>query len=383
MSSQRWLIDGGVAAGLAFALLMVIVIDKLLSQPGGGNTGGPDGPTVLSRPMKLGVTESHRDLKTGLPWDDMGKLLGELGVGYPFKEIPVKDLLDESKLKEYDVLFFTCGPGGAHKDSIEPGLVDNLKRFVAAGGTLYASDWRYECIALAFPEFARPKLAQPGLDGTVQARVVDAGLRDLLGETVPLKFDLDQWKPAAFGGDRVQVLMEGEYELQFANAKAKAPLLVKFQFGKGTVIFTSFHNEKQNSAVEKKLLKYLVFSAVTAKLESEVNQNMLKGGFSPRKSNLLSASSGDESVTKTYKMLNPGKLRFVLAFDKPFDKPGARLKLTVRTPDGQTLEKTGDSTLTIEAESTVAGDWTYTVTALSVPYQDFPFTLNVGEGKEK
>ena len=154
----------------------------------------------------------------------------------------------------------------------------------------------------------------------------------------------------------------------------EAPLLLKFSFDKGTVIFTSFHNEKQNSAVETKLLKYLVFSAVTAQIENEVHSTMLKGGFSPEKSNLFSAS-GKAEITNVYQSKKAGKVRFSLGFQEQ----GARLKLTVTSPEGKKREETGTSTIVIEETCPSAGAWRYTVEALTVPFPDFPFTLTVGE----
>ena len=74
---------------------------------------------------------------------------------------------------------------------------------------------------------------------------------------------------------------------------------MKFKEGQGTVIFTSFHNEAQNSRQEEGLLKYLVFSAVTAKEQEVADKAMLSGGFSPAKRSLISHSSGQPSVTKT------------------------------------------------------------------------------------
>jgi uncharacterized protein YfaP (DUF2135 family) len=82
-------------------------------------------------------------------------------------------------------------------------------------------------------------------------------------------------------------------------------------------------------------------------------------------------------VSNTYTSKKAGKVRFILRFDEQ----GARLKLTVAGPDGIHREAEGTSTVVIE-ENGAAGDrWTYTVTALSVPFPDFPFWLTVGEAQ--
>jgi hypothetical protein len=374
--SNTFLLDAGIAAGLAVALLLVIALDKLIPGPARATSNplititNSNKASGESKPLKLAVTPTQDDKKNG-KWDDMPRFLDFLGTGFPYTMYPIQDLRDDKKLEKYDVLFLTCARGQP-----EPSYTSNLRDFVRKGGTLYASDWRYEWVAQAFPDVTALHLLGNGRAGWVTAKVVDPGLRDILGPSIRLYFNLSLWKTAAFAGRRVKVLLEAEYEKdeKDGGGTAVAPLLVEFQSGKGTVIFTSFHNEKKNYDVEKKLLKYLVFSAITAKTQTQVTQTMIKGGFSPQKSNLLSASS-DNKIEQTYHSKKGGKIRFVLGFE---DR-GATLKLTVVGPDGKTYEQTGNSTISIDVVNAQAGDYRYTVTALSVPHPDFPFTLTVGE----
>ncbi len=370
-------LDTLVAGGLGLALLFVIGLDRLL--PSHEDAAAPMELTPAPAPprakqLRLAVSQTTKDV-----WDDMAKLLDGLGKGYKYELVPVKsqtaglnDLYDPKKYDDFDVLFLTCSSVGN-----DQAVAENIRQFVARGGTLYASDWRFMVAAKAFPDMVNKQAVGEGKDQQLVAEVVDPGLQDALGtQRVPLKFDLDQWKTAAFGGDRVKVLMKAKYRTQ-QDTWSETPLLVKFAFDKGTVIFTSFHNESQNSEIEQKLLKYLVFHAVTAQLESEVHQTMLRGGFSPQKSNLLSAS-GKAEMKHTYQSKKAGsKVSFILGFQEQ----GARLKLTVVSPDGKTQEKEGTSTIVVEHTSPVAGLWHYTVTALEVPFPDFPFTLTVGEAQ--
>ena len=99
---------------------------------------------------------------------------------------------------------------------------------------------------------------------------------------------------------------------------------MKFPFEEGAVIFTSFHNEAQNSRTELELLRYLVFTTVNAQLDASVERTMVRGGFSPVERNLLSASSTEQSLTETYECRGGKSLQFVLGFE---DR-GARLRLT-------------------------------------------------------
>jgi hypothetical protein len=306
----------------------------------------------------------------------MSKLLRELGQGYRFDEVePVALLQNPQKLDNYDVLFLTCAPAGQE-------LRDVLQRFVTRGGTLYASDWRYEAVAAAFPEFVDRTSLGEGTKQEVLAEVVDPGLRDFVGPTIPLRFDLPRWKTAGFGGPRVTVLIRGRYQRQQfpqdqVGVPAVAPLLVKFQVGKGTVIFTSFHNEKQNSAVETKLLHYLVFTLVVADIDARVQASIEEAGFAPQKSNLLSTPRENPTVARTYQNAKRGPLRFSLGFRNA----GAKLRLHLKSPEGQTYTWEGTSTVTLEVPQAAPGEWHYSVTALELPYENFPFTVTVSEKK--
>jgi hypothetical protein len=377
--THKWLIDLGVAGGLALALLLVIGLDRILPQvaeEGSVMVITENGPSTAAQPPRMAMTPSTVELGYGA-WESMGELLDGLGEGYRYQHIPLEDLLESEKLAKLDILFFTCGK--ELNDNFR--LQQNLREFVAKGGTLYASDWRYDCLKYAFHEYQKPEWAAHGQRGDVTASVRDTGLRDVFGDTVQLHFDLPYWKSAGFGAAGVEALMVGNFTtavpqgaVAASGPRVTAPLLVRFHHGKGTVIFTSFHNEKGNSDTSRKLLKYLVFSVVTAKENANVTQSLIKGGFSPSKSNLMSASAGDPQVSQTYYHKKQGKLRFVLAFGE-----GARLRLEVEGPGGVRHEQSGTSTFTIEVPDAAAGDWRYTVTAQQVPYANFPFTLTVAE----
>ena len=149
-------------------------------------------------------------------------LLKELGDGYKFDIVTEKQLLArEKKLSDYDVLFLTCAGGGEQ-------LKDDLRDFVANGGVLYASDWRYDAVAMAFPEMVEDKLRDAGGKQELNAQVVDPALRDVIGDSIHLNFDMAEWKTAAFGGPRVKTLIKGRYEIDRKKGQyAVAPLMVK------------------------------------------------------------------------------------------------------------------------------------------------------------
>lgn len=390
-------VDTALAAGLVLVLGIVFAIDR--QKPTEETSANQvqlqtveqtaeEPPAEPVRKLRLGVTP-----RPGEGYDNMGKLLDSLGEGYKFTSFPLEDLQNGENLTKYDVIFLTCSGvpqswlGKRIGDSQRKGaglfepneevlkqVSDNLRSFVEGGGTLYASDLHYNLVAKAFADVARPEQGQEGKTQELTAQVVDDGLRELIGGEMPLEFDQAGWYPAAFEGKDVTVYLRGKYATDAGDTQT-APLMVRFPEHDGTVIFTSFHNEKQNSETELKLLRYLVFSAVTAEVETKVQRTMVQGGFSPAKRNLFSASSSEQSATSVYHADKPGHLQFVLGFQNA----GAQLKLTVVAPDGSKREQQAGSTITIDVPDAEAGDWKYTVTAVKLPSDNFPFTVTVGQ----
>src|SRR5262249_50653263 len=160
------------------------------------------------------------------------------------------ELIDLARIAQYDAVFLTCGESTG---APAPALTKALRAYVEQhGGTLYASDLRYDILKTAFPEFVDVKTEAQGGQKNLVGAVEDPDLRDVLGAQMPLHFDLEGWRPAAFSGPAVTTYLKGSFQIN-GGVTIEAPLLIKFPCGKGAVLFTSFHNEKQNSELEKKL----------------------------------------------------------------------------------------------------------------------------------
>ncbi len=430
-------LDGGVAVALAISLGLVFAADRFTPA-----RVVPDQPPVVVTPheeesarvtlrprqphLVSGRDQPNEEESAPVPlrlavtppnYDDMGKLLRELGEGYKFTDIHLEDLEDGAKLANFDVVFFTCGTGapgwftgeamgaagrpGVQTLRFDPAALERLRvalrAFVEKGGTLYASDWRLTYLRIIFPELAEGGVVESGAAQTLTADVVDPGLRERIGSTVELKFDLPDWMPARLNARGATEYLRGRYRTnatgetiesgQPANSSAttghrpnstgetvESPLLVRVPFGQGAIIFTSFHNEKVNSELETKLLQFLVFTAVTAKETQKSRSTMLTGGFVPRSESLLDASPSNPKVTQTYEHNKRGKLRFALSFNNQ----GARLKLSVKGPNGVALDKEGTSTFSIDVDNAETGRWSYTITALKLPHEHFPYSLTIG-----
>ncbi|MFM7072375.1 MAG: hypothetical protein ACKO38_11360 [Planctomycetota bacterium] len=371
-----WLIDIALALFLGGVLLAVFAVDAVLARlspktPAGSTlveSAAPVAAPSVAKRLRLAVTP-HK-------YDDMGRLLNDLGDGYRYDMLRVEDFDKIDELRKYDVVFATCGETPDTWKTASGEGFDAFRRalrtYVEEGGTLYASDWRMQLLMLAFPELIDQEKLKPGDAQEMTAQVVDDGLREVIGPDIHLKFDLPNWYPAAFRGREVKTFLRGTYAAQ--GSRVDSPLLVRIPVGRGSIVFTSFHNEKQNSRTELELLKYLVFATVTARVQTEVAETMLQGGFSSAKQNLLSASAGAPTASSTYKNAAVGALKFVLAFENQ----GAKLRIEVVGPDGSKHVREGIETIQLDIPSAPAGDYRYTVTALQVPFENFPFTVTVG-----
>lgn len=378
----KYVIDAVVGAALLMALMIVFAVDWFISGPARNTLENvrviPGKSPGSAKKLKLAVTKTKEDqdpfTKKIKKWDDMGKLLAKLGDGYGYDELSVDQLIlkhDAKTLSEYDVIFLTC-----HLDTDADILKEPLQTYVANGGILYASDWRYEAVAKAFPDTAAPSLIGDGAAQQIEADIVDPDLREALRRRkIPLKFDLGDWKAAAFGGPSVKILLKGTYKKMKGQEPATAPLMVKFPFNKGTVIFTSFHNEAQNSEIEEQLLQYLVFSLVTAGIDAELNSSLDKEGFKPQGSNLLSTPPNG-SITKEYNNKHVCDLRFGLGFRNE----GYKLRFNIKSPSGKQYTHDCEGTTVLEVSGAEKGTWTYTVEARDA-YANFAFRTTVGEKK--
>jgi hypothetical protein len=397
-------VDVGLGLSLVMALAVVFGIDravekpKPIERPDAGELvviehrpGEKESPTQT---LQLGVTPQRNNPEVKV-WDDMGKLLDSLGEGYKYTSFDPNDLRDIHKLEPYSIIFLTCStaphewldlehplgsgdrPGTtAYRSNkqVSKEIARSVREWVERGGTLYASDKHFDIVEEAFPEFVDRSVVDSPAEQDVEAEVVDSGLKEAIGPHVKLKFDQPGWRPAAFGHESLTVYLKGGYRADGAGQRKIAPLLVKFPVNKGNVIFTSFHNEKQNSETEMQLLRYLVFTTLQAKVESQLEKAMQ---FKPQQSSLLSSSPEKPSATLPYHKEQSGSMQITLGFNNV----GATLRLTVIAPNGKRYKKDLTSSIVLEIADADAppGDWTIMVDAVSLPYPNFPFSISVGQ----
>lgn len=324
--------------------------------------------TVRRLQFPDGKPEKLRLAVTPVMHDDLGSILTTMGPGYAFTQLRKADVFSFDVMKKHDVVFLTCAD--MYVQDFQ--AASALRKFVANGGTLYASDLRGDLLLAAFPEFRMKIALLPGVPQKVDASVVDDGLRSFLNrKTIPLSFDAPDWRPASFDPAKVTVCLKSEYRDNQGRA-VQAPLLVKFRHQKGTVIFTSFHHTKNDSEIVRKLLDFLVFATVNARSEARLRDLMHRYHFSLHEMR-PAAVNPDMKIEGTYQHQGGG-LQIALGFENL----GARLKLTLRSPSSKTIEHVDQGLYIIEIPKAEPGLWRYEVTPLELPHRNFPILIAVG-----
>jgi hypothetical protein len=350
------------------------------------NRGGQGTPT-RNRATQIAV--SYREHFE--QYDDVSGVLSSMGEGYAFDHIPLRQLAKRGRLSRYRVLFLGCAAEMAPPQPTIPpmlkfvpisilgdlnytaGLREELVRFVTEGGALYASDWASTMLQLAFPK--EVSIAAERFPAQrVQANVLDRGLSDLIGTNLDLNFDTDLWVTAEASG-RPHVYLQGSV-VSADGSVLPRPLLISLPVGKGQIIFTSFHNEKQLSEKEKELLKYLVLKPIVAGAATASQNFLTSQSFTVQKESLFSTGSGTPREFP-YTTQAGQNLTFLLSWNEGPD--ATDLELRVTSPSGKAFKERGTTPpVKIVVSSAEAGEYKYSVNPITVPYTNFPYVVSVG-----
>jgi len=214
---------------------------------------------------------------TGL-YDSIGRLVRRLGFeveSYDGESVTspaqMPLLYDLGEMLQYDVIFYNCGMAELWYDD-DSVVASNLRSFVGAGGSVYASDWAsaiaevidrdaIEFVGEAEDEFNG---ARRGSVGVIDARVLDASLNTIFGgRTAEINYELPGWVLVQDARADSQVLLRGDHTDEFGQTWADIPLAVRYRSeieGGGQVIYTSFHNEEQVTADMNDILYEFILS---------------------------------------------------------------------------------------------------------------------------
>lgn len=228
----------------------------------------------------------------GGTYDDVGSLLEGMDVDYDvvgsdmgggFDDLFGGDgdedaeefLSDLDEMLSYDILFIECGTlwdelsggsafgGGSDMTEIRA----NIRSYVEAGNSLYASDWAQPFIQEALPETVDFYNENLGTDGpregatqTVDADVISSDMQGLLSSnTTEIDLSSPGWAVARDGGDGATVHFQADVQLQDGGQLNDSALMVTHEETAGAAIFTAFHNSAQATGEMEEILEFMIF----------------------------------------------------------------------------------------------------------------------------
>jgi hypothetical protein len=204
-------------------------------------------------------------------------------------------LSDMTRMSQYDIIFINCGElwnrmEGLHQSQLDT-MISNLETYVRSGNSLYVSDWSHPFVEKIFPDAVDFRgddtvINDPRIGyapQTISATVASSEMQGVLGQSsAQIEFPHDgvnvinnHWVVAEGAGASSTIHLEGDAQLcpssftsgatcdSSSGTQSTAPLLVTYEDpgSAGTVIFTSFHNERQSSLNQdmERILKFLIF----------------------------------------------------------------------------------------------------------------------------
>ncbi len=227
-------------------------------------------------------------------YDDIENTLGKLGLGqvdgngdlvstqsFDFIQGGARTafLTDYATISQYHIVYIPCADSWPDSYLSDPQVLDNLRKFIAAGGRLYVTDWSYDVLRQMEPTpiswvndgggYGDAHLL-PSYDA--DATATDQGLADWLGAqginnfVAELNYTAIQsvnpyTAPNEDGTSdnfTPTVWVTGDYE------GAPHPLTTSYQYGCGRALFSTYHTEAGPTllAQERALLYILLEVAV-------------------------------------------------------------------------------------------------------------------------
>jgi len=192
----------------------------------------------------------------------------------------VRDFLaDPAALARYDIIFFNGGfvEDGVVYSSADPSdpvtaqNIQNVRDYVDAGGSVYASDWAYDLVEIGWPDRADfvgadeiRDDAQLGDYETVNAAVADAAMSEFLGKQyLEVDYDLPVWPPVESTAATVSVHLTGTVPYSDGLSDytlTSVPLLYSFNAGSGKVVYSTFRMARNANQDMVNVLQYMMYN---------------------------------------------------------------------------------------------------------------------------
>lgn len=306
-------------------------------------------------------------------------------LGYDVSVINEQDISSAQTLKDNIKSLFI----NSSTIEFDSAKISAIKDFVSSGGSLYTSDISYALIEQAFPGKVEFYIDNPRVNTSqsIDAVIKDKGLADYVNPAAPpstmnLSFidEMVPWVAIDTVVAGVDVYVSGDISIAGSNAEilTDKPLAIAFREGQGRVIYTSYYAcpwSQGDDAGGQRLLEYLVLSTLAGREIDNAKAALISGGYAVEKVNVGMFSTEDTPTSTSYgvDIASEKDIAFRLGW-----RSGA-VKLTAQQPDHSLRENNGStSPITLAVENAQEGLWGYSVTAVDVPAQGYPYVVAVG-----
>ncbi|MCL2201021.1 MAG: copper amine oxidase N-terminal domain-containing protein [Oscillospiraceae bacterium] len=219
----------------------------------------PGAPIIESGQIRIGVTRPS--------FDNVGQILRVFGEAVELYTLSANDLRSIENLQEFYAIFINCG---SH-DDIEASVLND---FVSRGGIVYASDHASDVLRYAFPEVVEFNKGNPS-QVISNADIVHSTLAAHMRiDDLDVLFNMSGWHSITALSDSATVYIEGEL-----LGGEIMPLAVSFDYGRGRVFYTSFHNSAQATFHIINFIEYLVFRILNVQADRTLQEAAERDGF--------------------------------------------------------------------------------------------------------
>lgn len=188
---------------------------------------------------------------------------------------------DYETFKHNDILFINCAAHEWAIDNASPTemlrVLENLRRFVTDGGSIYLSDWSYDLLELLYPDAVdwygddeQRNAAEVGNQQIFVGTVLDEDIQAILGrDRASLKYEQGRIALPLSLGEGSRALIVADIVARDGNndrTYTDVPVLLEHRPptidgpSAGRIIFTTFHNGRDNTQAMDEVLRAIVYS---------------------------------------------------------------------------------------------------------------------------
>ena len=263
-----------------------------------------------NQPIRIGITSPS--------YDDVGQIIRGIGGNFEFVTLTNAHFANVYALSQFYAIFINCGSHNIVNTT-------TLRSYVYQGGIVYASDLAGDSLLAAFPGLF--SFSTGDAQTIHNASIVLRSLAMHMGrDHLDVIFDLSGWYVVSNLTADATVYIRGN-----VAGHGDRPLAFSFDFGRGRVFYTSFHNHMQATGDMLNFIEYLVFRIQHIEAERNLAQMAYEEGY--RFDGLVFGVLSHNEVSEPF-YYTPQENDFMLLFDPQMGD----FTIFLQAPDGEVFQ---------------------------------------------